>query len=83
MKFFKICYNNSKNRTEVLNLRGMFIEVGGQRSEVWNLTENDKSALKSFEHKIFHKTYGPVREEGSWRKRNNNDLQALVHEKTQ
>ena len=50
-------------------------------SEVWTLTENDKTALKSFERKILRKIYGPVREEGSWRIRNNNELQALMHGK--
>ena len=45
------------------------------------MSENDKTALKSFERKMLRKMYGPVREEGSWRIRDNNELQAPVHEK--
>ena len=53
------------------------------------LTENDKTALKSFECKILCKIYAPVREDGSWRivhldcycKCNNNELEALLHGK--
>ena len=43
--------------------------------------ENNKTAFKLFERKILHNIYGPERGEASWRLRNNNKLQGLMHGK--
>jgi hypothetical protein len=39
------------------------------------MTEQMKSALKTWEPKIVRKIYGPIEDQNGWKKRNNDELQ--------
>jgi hypothetical protein len=41
------------------------------------MTEQVKSAIKTWEQKILRKIYGPVKDQNGWRIRNNDELQVM------
>ena len=46
-------------------------------SETWSLTKCDKKQLCIFERRILRNIFGPVEENGVWRKRYNHELYSL------
>ena len=46
-------------------------------SESWTLTMEEERTLAIFERKILRKIYGPVKENGLWRIRRNDELEAI------
>jgi hypothetical protein len=47
-------------------------------SESWILTMEEERALAVFERKILRRIYGPVKENESWRIRQNDELEAII-----
>jgi hypothetical protein len=47
----------------------LILPVALYASETWPLTKNNEIALNTFERKILRKIYGPIQENGTWRKR--------------
>jgi hypothetical protein len=47
-------------------------------SESWTLTMEEERALAVFERNILRKIYGPVKENGSWRIRQNDELEDII-----
>ena len=46
-------------------------------SETWTDTEHMKSLLETWEHKIFRKIYGRIKDKNAWRTKNNDELQVM------
>ena len=47
-------------------------------SESWTLTMEEETALAIFEREILRKIYGPVKENGLWRIRRNDELEIII-----
>lgn len=50
--------------------------------ETWVMTRRSEELLNRWERKILRKVYGPVRDQGEWRIRTNNEIYALYQEAT-
>jgi hypothetical protein len=48
-------------------------------SETWTLAKSDENLLGIFERKILRKIYGPIQEGGTWRIRNNEELNRVIN----
>ena len=51
-------------------------------SETWTLTVGDERLLGAFERRILRRVYGPINENGDWRIRYNQEIDALIDGKT-
>lgn len=49
-------------------------------AETWKLNKKEEKKLIVFENKVLRKIYGPVFEEGEWRRRHNRELRELYKE---
>jgi hypothetical protein len=49
-------------------------------AETWTTTKNDERRLSIFERKILRRIYGPICEEGQWRKRYSREPEELYNE---
>jgi hypothetical protein len=61
-------------KTKCLLYKTLIIPVALYASETWPLTKKNEVAVNTFERKILRKIYGPIQENGIWRKRYNHEL---------
>jgi hypothetical protein len=67
-------------KTKCLLYKTLILPVALYASETWPLRKKNKIALNTFERKISRKMYGPIQENGIWRKRCNHELYNLYND---
>lgn len=72
--------NAIRRRTKVQLYKTLIRPVITYGSEAWCLNKKEERRLETFERKILRKIYGPIQEEGQWRKRYNFEIKALYDE---
>jgi len=66
--------------SKVLLYKTLILPVLLYGSESWTLPQTSEQELKTFERKILRKIYGPVNDEGYWRRRYNAELILLYQD---
>lgn len=66
--------------TKILVYKTLIRPVLTYAAETWVLTKRNERALDVFERKILRRIFGPVLDNGFWRRRYNNELYTLFNE---